>query len=59
MLWLNEVSWQQGADEYRDWAATWRRPVTPKRWMQDMNGYFLGINRQQGYNGDVPSRQAG
>ena len=47
VLWLYEGAWQQGADEYRDWATTWRRPVTPRRWMQDMNGYFLVINRQQ------------
>ena len=47
VMWLYEGAWQQGADEYRAWASTWRKPVTPKKWMQDMNGYFLVINRQQ------------
>ena len=47
MLWLYRGAWQKGADEYRAWASTWRRPVEPKQWMKDMNGYFLVINRQQ------------
>ena len=48
ILWLYEGIWQQGAAEYRAWAnGTWRRKVTPKPWIQNMNGYFLVINKQQ------------
>lgn len=47
VAWLYEGPWQKGADEYRTWAKTWRKPVEPKQWMKDMNGYFLVINRQQ------------
>ena len=44
---LYKGAWQQGAAEYRAWADTWRRPVTPKKWMREMNGYYLVINKQQ------------
>ena len=44
---LYQGSWQQGAAEYRQWAQSWRHPVTPKKWMQEMNGYYLVINKQQ------------
>lgn len=44
---LYRGSWQRGAADYRAWAETWRRPITPKQWMKDMNGYYLVINRQQ------------
>jgi len=47
VVWLYEGAWQDGADEYAAWAKTWRHPVTPKKWMQEMNGYFLVINKQQ------------
>ena len=48
VVWLYRGSWQPGAECYRDWAnSTWRRPVTPKKWMQDMTGYLLVINKQQ------------
>ncbi len=48
VMWLYEGTWQQGAAEYRDWAnSTWRHPVSPKKWIEDMNGYFLVINKQQ------------
>ena len=44
---LYEGVWQRGAAEYRAWADSWRRPVTPKKWMREMNGYYLVINKQQ------------
>ena len=44
---LYKGAWQQGAAEYRAWANTWRRPITPKKWMREMNGYYLVINKQQ------------
>ena len=47
VLWLYRGSWQRGAEEYRNWADTWRRPVEPEPWIRDMNGYFLVINKQQ------------
>lgn len=47
LLWLYNGTWQKGACEYREWAKTWRKPVTPKPWAKDMNGYYLVINKQQ------------
>lgn len=47
VAWLYNGSWMEGANEYRAWASNWRKPVTPKKWMQEMNGYFLVINKQQ------------
>lgn len=47
MLWFYEGMWQQAADEYREWTSSWRHPITPKKWIQNMTGFFLVINKQQ------------
>jgi hypothetical protein len=44
---LYQGSWRQGADEYASWCESWRKPVSKTRWIQDMNGYFLVIGKQQ------------
>ncbi len=47
MAWLYRGDWMKGAKEYAEWASTWRKPVQPKEWIRQMNGYFLVINKQQ------------
>ena len=44
---LYEGSWRVGADEYVQWAKTWRHPIEQTEWMKKLNGYFLVINKQQ------------
>jgi hypothetical protein len=47
LLSLYSGDWHRAAAEYREWVATWRRPVKPPDWVQNMTGYFLVINKQQ------------
>lgn len=47
LAWLYNGDWRKGAEEYAQWASSWRNPVVPKDWMKAMNGYFLVINKQQ------------
>lgn len=47
VLRLYQGSWRKGADQYRAWASTWRKPIEQQEWMKKLNGYFLVINKQQ------------
>ena len=44
---LYQGSWREGANEYASWAKSWRNPVEKARWIEEMNGYFLVICKQQ------------
>ena len=47
VLRLYQGSWRKGADEYVEWAKSWRHPIKQTEWMKKSNGYFLVINKQQ------------
>ncbi|MDY2792404.1 MAG: DUF6259 domain-containing protein [Eubacteriales bacterium] len=47
VLKMYQGSWRKAADEYVQWANTWRHPIEPTEWMKRLNGYFLVINKQQ------------
>jgi len=47
LLKLYRGDWHYGADEYRRWAASWRQVREKPRWIEDLLGMFLVINKQQ------------
>ncbi len=40
-------AWHTGAEKYRRWAATWRKPRPKPEWVRKMKGLFLVILKQQ------------
>jgi hypothetical protein len=44
---LHAGGWHEGAKLYRAWADTWFRREPPPAWVQDLQGWFLVILKQQ------------
>ena len=47
ILMLYTGTWHKGADEYVKWCSTWRTKHAIPSWIENMQGYFLVINKQQ------------
>ncbi|NBC04223.1 MAG: hypothetical protein GVY20_11020 [Bacteroidetes bacterium] len=46
----HQGSWHVAADKYRKWADTWMQKAPVPEWVQNSNGWFLTIMKQQNGN---------